>query len=211
MGAWRGGDDCGQVVSFLNEFRSRLSVVRVDSIGVGYNLVFHLRACRFPVEAVKVSWSCESQPNWGENDPSWHFANVKASMYQALADAFERDQVEGLTDETTIGQLAGILTEFDSHGRLTIESKEEARKRGASSFDRAEALMLALGKPYQKFEFYTIHDLRRLTSKSTGPASVMSHPYFGFDDLGDDDGDDERDPWAGLVGKRRWPRGRVCW
>ncbi len=34
MGAWRGEDTRGRVVKFLNKFRSRLSRVRVDAIGV---------------------------------------------------------------------------------------------------------------------------------------------------------------------------------
>ena len=65
--------------------------------------------------------------------------------------------------------------------------------------------MLALCKPYQKFEFYPIRDLPRRRWKST-------EQFFGFADLGDDDDyDDQRDPWAGWVGKPRWPRGRVCY
>jgi hypothetical protein len=43
MGAWRGEDTRGQVVGFLNEFRTRLSMVRVDSIGIGHNFGLHLR------------------------------------------------------------------------------------------------------------------------------------------------------------------------
>jgi len=141
MGAWRGEDTRGLVVQFLNEFRSRLSLVRVDSIGVGHNFALHLRDCRFPVELVKVGMPCESRPQQGENDPTRRFVNLRACFYQALADAFERDQVEGLTDETTIGQLAGLLYEFDSQGRIKIESKEKARARGVPSPDRADALM----------------------------------------------------------------------
>ena len=38
MGAWRGEDTRGQVVNFLKRFRSRLSIVRVDSIGIGPQL-----------------------------------------------------------------------------------------------------------------------------------------------------------------------------
>ena len=41
--------------------------------------------------------------------PGRRFVNLKACFYQELADALERDQIEGLTDETTIGQLAGLL------------------------------------------------------------------------------------------------------
>jgi len=51
----------------------------------------------------------ESQPHRGVNALAWRFVNLKACFYQAFADAFERDQVEGLTDEDTIGQLSGIL------------------------------------------------------------------------------------------------------
>ena len=56
-------------------------------------------------------------------------------------------------DEETIGQLSNILYEVDSQGRMKIESKEDARKRGVTSPDRADALMLALCKPYEKFEY----------------------------------------------------------
>jgi phage terminase large subunit len=153
MGAWRGEDTRGQVVNFLNEFRSRLSVVRVDAIGVGHNFGLHLRDCRFPVELINVGMACESKPQWGENDPARRFVNLKASFYQELADAFERDQVEGLTDETTIGQLAGLRYEIDSQGRMKIESKEKARERGVPSPDRAEALMLALGEAPREYAY----------------------------------------------------------
>jgi phage terminase large subunit len=144
MGAWRGEDTRGQVVSFLNEFRTRLSLVRVDSIGIGHNFGLHLRDCGFPVELVKVGIPCATMPHMGENDPARRFVNLRACFYQALADAFERDQVQGLIDEETIGQLSGLLYELDSQGRIRIEAKEKARARGVPSPDRADALMLAI-------------------------------------------------------------------
>jgi hypothetical protein len=63
---------------------------------------------RFPVELINVGHPCESRSEWGERDPAKRFANEKAQLYQNLADAFERDQVEGLIDAVTIGQLANI-------------------------------------------------------------------------------------------------------
>ena len=51
---------------------------------------------RFPVEMVNVGMPCESKPHMGENDPARRFVNLKACFYQTLADAFERDQVDGL-------------------------------------------------------------------------------------------------------------------
>ena len=190
MGAWRGEDTRGQAVNFLNEFRSRLSLVRVDAIGVGHHFGLHLRDCRFPVELVNVGMPCESNPRLGENDPGRRFVNLKAGFYQTLADAFERDQVEGLTDETTIGQLAGLLYELDSHGRMKIESKEKARERGVPSPDRADALMLALCKPRQKFEYYSARDLPRLRSGSGAERRALD--------------DDDPRPRGALRGRRFW-------
>jgi hypothetical protein len=213
MGAWRGEDTRGQVVNFLKQFRSRLALVLVDGIGVGHNFGLHLRDCHFPVELVNVGMPCESEPRWGENDPTRRFVNLRACYYQALADAFERNQVEGLTDETTIGQLAGLLYEFDSQGRIKIEAKEKARERGVPSPDRADALMLALCKPYQKFEYFTVRDLPRLSAQSGSP-TPRAHPYWGFSEV---PGDHDEIPESmsrqldRLMGKLRWPRGGGCW
>lgn len=168
MGAWRGQDTRGQVVRFLSQFRGRLCLVCVDSIGIGYNFVKHLQDEHFPAVGVNVSLPCQSKPHLGENDPAKRFVNEKARAYQSLADLFERDLVDGLTDEETIGQLAGIRSELDSHGRVKIESKERARERGVVSPDRAEALMLAVCKPPQKYEYTPALPQRRSTASSDG-------------------------------------------
>jgi hypothetical protein len=90
------------------------SVVRVDAIGVGHNFALHLRDHRFRVDMVNVAVPCEGQPQRGVNDPAQRFVNLKTCFYQPLADGFERNQVEGLTDEDTIGQLSGVLYEIDA-------------------------------------------------------------------------------------------------
>ena len=80
------------------------------------------------------------------------FGNLRAYYYQKPADAFERDEIDRLTYDVTISQLAGILYEFDltAGPRLNQNKKLE---RGVSSRDRAETLMLAclslLGLPGQ--------------------------------------------------------------
>jgi hypothetical protein len=52
----------------------------------------------------------------------------------------------GLTDEKTIAQLTAIRYSHNSRGQIVIESKEDARKRGVKSPDRAEAVMLAFAE-----------------------------------------------------------------
>jgi hypothetical protein len=215
MSAWRGEDTRGRVVNFLNQFRSRLSLVRVDSVGVGYGFGLHLRD-RFScsVELVNVAMHSESNPRLGENDPARRFVNQRAEFYQSLADAFERDQVEGLTDEATIGQLAGILYEIDSQGRIIIESKKRAHARGVRSPDRADALMFAVSRPYQKFECYTSSDLPRLRSQSARPVP-RPHPYWGFTEVPDDPDDDLPESLSRQLdrafGKLRFRRGGGAW
>jgi phage terminase large subunit len=174
MGAWRGEDTRGQVVNFLNPFRTRLALVRVDAIGMGYHFGTHVRECGFRVELINVAKSCESRPRLRENDPAQRFVNLRASFFQELADALERDQVEGLVDETTIGQLAGLLYEFDSHGRMQIESKDKARARGVASPDRADALMLALCKaPYESLAD-SLAFVRRAQYPNRGPRDLRA-------------------------------------
>jgi hypothetical protein len=68
---------------------------------------------------------------------------VRATGERRVAKA----DIAGLTDERTISQLASILYEHDARGRVAIENKDDARKRGVKSPDRAEAVMLAFATP----------------------------------------------------------------
>jgi hypothetical protein len=131
-----------------------------------------------------------------------------------LADAFEHDQVEGLIDEETIGQLSGILYEIDSQGRIKIESKEQARARGVASPDRAEALMLALGQLPREYACYLIRDLSGLRSESSVGSDKYGGVLSGFREVPYDDEDDFRSlrarAWDALAGPLRWP-GKGAW
>jgi phage terminase large subunit len=75
-----------------------------------------------------------------------HFVNAKAEAYWSLREWLERGALAGLTDEETQAQLAGIRYRHIASGRVEIESKDDAKKRGQSSPDRAEALVLAFAR-----------------------------------------------------------------
>jgi len=84
---------------------------------------------------------------------------------------------------------------------MKLESKEQARSRGVPSPDRAEALMLALCKPPQKFEYYS----------ERNPPGLQSRPNMNV--AGDDDEDYRRprgrgfwDTWAPSGGARQLRR-----
>jgi hypothetical protein len=132
--AWQSGDPRGEVAAFLNPFRARFEAVNIDSIGIGYNFALHLQDLGFPIELINVGETSRDAEK---------FANAKAEFYWGLRMRFEAGDVSGLGDELVISQLAGIRYRHNPRGQIQIESKEEARKRGVKSPDRAEAIMLA--------------------------------------------------------------------
>jgi phage terminase large subunit len=62
------------------------------------------------------------------------------------AQRVERGEICRLNDLETEAQLSAILYRATPSGKTEIESKEDARKRGQSSPDRAEALVMAFCK-----------------------------------------------------------------
>jgi phage terminase large subunit len=139
--AFSQADARGEVLAFLKPWLHQgLVKVNVDSAGMGYYFAQHL--CDMLPESVTVN-----AINVGERPTSDKaaelFVNLKAELYWGLRERFREGAVSGLTDQTTIAQLAAIRYEHDSRGRVVIETKEKARKRGVRSPDRAEALMLA--------------------------------------------------------------------
>jgi phage terminase large subunit len=134
-------DARGPVLAALRPWLHRgLARVNYDEAGSGWYFGQHLRES-LP-EAVVVNGinvgEATTTPQAAEQ-----FANLKAELYWSLRERFRDGDVSGLTDQATISQLAGLRYEHDSKGRVKIESKDDARKRGVKSPDRAEALMLA--------------------------------------------------------------------
>src|SRR5271169_3747518 len=128
----------GRVLAFIAPYKPQLISVNVDAIGIGYNFGLHIRDHGYPVNNVNVGEAAPFNPE--------RFQNMKAELYWALRERFERGEIAGLTDETTISQLATIRYVYTPQGRVKIESKDDARKRGVKSPDRAEALMLCFGR-----------------------------------------------------------------
>ncbi len=131
---WSKADPRGEIVAALNQYKSDLETVNIDSVGIGYHVATYLGDCGFPVQEINVG----DRANDTEK-----FANLKAELYWGLRLRAETGDISGLTDERTIAQLAGVRYSHNARGQVEIESKEQARKRGVKSPDRAEAVMLA--------------------------------------------------------------------
>jgi hypothetical protein len=133
---WAKPDPRGDVLDALRPFGDRLKRIKVDTAGIGYYFAKHLEDNGFAGKVAHVNVG--AAPRNPEK-----FTNLKAEAYWGLRDRVSAGDFAGLTDQTTLSQLAGIRYRQTPRGQTEIESKADARKRGVKSPDRAEAVMLA--------------------------------------------------------------------
>ena len=123
--------------------------VKVDSIGLGWGVVSTLRTWgteqlhSADIIAVNVSEKARD---------STRFTNQRAEMWwngrTLLQPSPEGEQTVRIdADQRTLAQLSGPMYASDSSGRIKIESKVDIKRRGITSPDRAEAILLALYEP----------------------------------------------------------------
>lgn len=137
--AFQEHDSRGRVAQLLSELRKtgRLQHVVVDAVGIGYNFALHLADLGFPV----VLFNAGHRAIDAER-----FVNAKAESYWGLREWMEQGAICKLDDIDTEAQLSAILYRATPSGKTEIESKADAKKRGQSSPDRAEALVMAFCK-----------------------------------------------------------------
>jgi hypothetical protein len=119
--------------------------VKIDTIGLGWGVVSLLqkwvpeRKLAADIVPVNVAERAKDQSK---------FRNQRAEMWwngRALVQNTEQGIAVKLdVDRQTLAQLAVPLYKSDSAGRIQIEAKAEMKRRGMSSPDRAEAVLLAL-------------------------------------------------------------------
>jgi phage terminase large subunit len=132
--SWTNKDPRGDIVAALQPYKVLLKEVNIDSAGIGYYMAQHIKDLGFPVTEINVGERAKD---------SEKFLNKKAEIYWGFRMRAEAGDLAGLVDERAIAQLVGIRYGHNSRGQVVIESKEDARKRGVKSPDRAEAIILA--------------------------------------------------------------------
>jgi phage terminase large subunit len=133
-------DPRGLLVAWLHGLKHRgyaLGPVVVDTVGVGHGLALHLADCGFDVRGFKAGAVAM--------DPE-QFLNAKAEAYFRLREIYKTGyicHVPEAVDEDVKAQLSGVEYRELSRGQIQVEPKEDARKRGIPSPDRAEAEVMA--------------------------------------------------------------------
>jgi len=104
--------------------------IAVDSIGVGAGVVDRLVELGIEgVEAVNVAL-----PAWDTE----RFANRRAELYWSLRELLRCGEIVLPKDEHLRRDLASIHYKHTSQGKIQIESKDEMKRRGLASPDRAD-------------------------------------------------------------------------
>jgi hypothetical protein len=107
----------------------------IDVPGVGGGVVDRLAELELPV----VPYNGGEAPIDKER-----FVNARAEDYWMLRERFEQGEIDiDPDDDKLAAQLGSIKWGIDSRGRIKIESKDDMRKRGLPSPDRADAMAIA--------------------------------------------------------------------
>lgn len=123
----------GNVVHYLEETGAR--VVNVDEIGIGKGVRDRLAEEGKPVIGINVGLPAFDKE---------HFVNLRAELYWHLRERFEAGNIDlDESDEDTAAELAELRYKRLSNGKIQIESKDDAKKRGVASPNRAESMMLS--------------------------------------------------------------------
>ena len=72
------------------------------------------------------------------------FADLRTEMWWVMRRMFSEKRISIFPDDELIVQLVGPTYKFLSNGKIKLESKEDMKKRGLRSPDRADALALAV-------------------------------------------------------------------
>jgi hypothetical protein len=154
---------CGKVIE--ERRRTGAARVKVDRIGIGAGVTDRGREQGEPFVGVNVGESpiciCDglrrSNPSKyarllsGEHYQDCNvsrFVNLRAQFWWEVRERFENGTIDiDAGDRRLAAELASIKFKRTSQGKIQIESKEEAKRRGFPSPNRGDSVMLAYCSP----------------------------------------------------------------
>lgn len=108
--------------------------VNVDEIGLGSGVVDRLQEQGIPVHGFNAALPPVRETAC---------ANRRAEGYWLLRQRFSHRNIRIPHDPELMAELSALRYTFNSSGKMLMESKDDIRKRGLPSPDKADALMLA--------------------------------------------------------------------
>lgn len=114
--------------------------IYVDAAGLGIGVYDQLRAMGVPnVYAVNVGVAPRSD----------RFVRLRDELFWELRQRLEKNTLSlaRLHDRQMIAELSGIKFHVNDQGKIKVETKQEMKKRGMPSPNKADALMLTMTAP----------------------------------------------------------------
>jgi hypothetical protein len=135
---------CGAIKNkYDNEtVMSKPQEVLVDVIGLGSGVVDRLAEQNLPVRGVNVAEAPATKKN---------FLNLRAELWFAIKDWLAQRDCRLPYDDELVAELVAPIYKYTSTGKIKLESKEEMKKRGIKSPDRADALALTMASAAASF------------------------------------------------------------
>ena len=140
------GKDTMQVVGLVVTFIKKYSpqAVFIDVGGLGAGVVDRLR---------EMGYTMCRGVNFGEKS-LWQdkYVNKRAEMWGQMNEWLKEPPVQLPDDDALQADLCSLRYDYDSHGRLKLESKDDAKKRGVRSPDLADSIALTFAFPVRLHE-----------------------------------------------------------
>lgn len=141
----------GQIVRLVEGYRKDYIGVPIhikidcDGLGVGvYDRLKEIKKERLWT-TVKL-YECHFGGAGGKNkkEEPVEFSNSTGLMWGLLREKLKRGEIQLYYDDKLITQISNRKYRINSDGKIELERKEEMKKRGLTSPDRADALVLSL-------------------------------------------------------------------
>ena len=139
----------------------RPDAVFVDETGVGAGVVDRLRSLRYDVIGVNFGAKATGLTKVKT-------ANKRAEMWQRMKEWMEQGGVRIPPDRMLEVELTGVEYRHDHNNAILLEKKEDMKKRGLKSPDRADALALTFAYPVSPRGVYFDEDTAHGRNDSTG-------------------------------------------
>jgi hypothetical protein len=135
---------CGAVKAEYDTstFENKPQEILVDVIGLGSGVVDRLAEQNLPVRGVNVAEAPSTKKN---------YLNLRAELWFAIKDWLAQRDCRLPNNDELASELAAPQYKYTSSGKIKIESKDEMRKRGIKSPDRADALALTMASSAASF------------------------------------------------------------
>jgi hypothetical protein len=132
----------GRIVTILNDYEEvKKVIVNIDDTGVGGGVTDRLRELQSEGK-INSRVVINAVNNNKKAFDKKHYKNIITELWFKMKDKIKELSIPN--DEVLINQLSSRNYEILSDGRLMVESKEKIKKRGMTSPDRADGVLLTL-------------------------------------------------------------------